>query len=73
MSSGGEACKNKSCIIPGEIHNMKYLVLFRLTEMLREKQRAARTPVAFPFPVIPPGSPARQRSPLSPPEHMVCR
>lgn len=36
----GKACKNKSCIIPEEIHNMKYLVLFYLTEMLKEKKHA---------------------------------
>lgn len=38
---GGKACKNKSCIIPEEIHNIKYLVLFYLTETLKEKKHAA--------------------------------
>lgn len=38
---GGKACKNKSCIIPEEIHNIKYLVLFYLTKTLKEKKHAA--------------------------------
>lgn len=59
----GKACKNKSCIIPEEIHNMKYLVLFYLTETLREKKHAAQMRThAFFSPMIPLGSPARQSS-----------
>lgn len=38
---GGGDVRNKSRIIPEEIHNMKYLVLFYLTEMLEEKKQAA--------------------------------
>lgn len=43
----GKACKNKSCIIPEEIHNMKYLVLFYLTETLKEKKHAAQMHTCF--------------------------
>lgn len=49
-TTGGKACKNKSCIIPQKIHDIKYLVLFYLTEMLKERKHAAQMhPQAFFF------------------------